>query len=542
MRQEFAELKTAVSSLVARPLRLANFERQLLQPAVEEAVYSILQQEHSRTLQLTKQSGYFAMSPEGRRRDRMQLRNSPRLPNLAKHQQYSQNRFSEKDLIYLSSWLGKITVTRKTRLSQSIHRQEGELENDELSQTTVIQFTPAPWLTSTAYIISLQKELTYATSSHIGMALQPVRYRQIPEAAFIGIRHGDLALLQQMLAAGQLSLHDRDVGNRLSLSLLELSIDAINWVWLFNEAAVFTARQVHMRDIIRTARWFLARGTSADTQCQDVVLPTSFDFCYMRGSYSSDEIEQMEHLLIDISENELPIPRCQRLLSFALSNPEHSLYVDYVIFDIAKEDYTDEEILSVSDAEERYWAKGSVFDRGQESVIFHSLIRMRREFKRWHPEHVPETIVREILKGPRRLLFEMLKVALDISTLVGAERAQTVEDVIDYSSSLLRICRDLSILEDGFGDLLAAYAHEHHFRDIWSAVISNSTGYSDGIDQKLVQLDLDTSIAHFIRVDSESRVSELEASHTETDESPNTKPAFFTYVWALVILLIRSFI
>ena len=545
MRQDLAELRSAASSMTAPPLSQTHIEPQLLlQTVLAQAVDDRLRQEPRSTPELNNGAHYSNMPSEDRYHDRTQLRSSQRISYMftTQQQQYSQSQVSYNNAISLSSWLGTVTITRKIRASQSLHRRDEESKPEKLSQTTAIQFTPAPWLTNTAYVLSLQKELIYTTSSHIGLALQPVRYTQVPLAAFRGIRLGDFASLQQMLAAGQLSLHDRIVMKGRALSLLELSIDAISWVWLFNEGAVFSDRRVHILDVIHTARWIFSRGTSADTQCQDVILPTSWDFCHMRGSYSSEEIEQMEQLLIEVTENESPVSRCQRLLSFAMANPEHSLYVDCVISDIAAEDYTDEEILSVAAAEEQYWAKGSILDQGQETVIFHALIRLKRELRQRNRGPIPQAIIRECLKGPRRLLVEMLKVALDVSNLDGAERAQTIRDVVDYVSSLLRVCRDLPILEDGFGDLMSAYAYEHQIRDIWNAIMSDSTGYSDGIDPEMIRLDLDTSISLFIRRDSERRVINFEDIRTEAKGSLDTCTSPLGYLWALVILFLRSII
>ena len=541
MRQEFAELKTVISSLIAQPLRLAQIEPQFLQPAIERAVSDTLQQHYSGISHATKQSEHFTMSFRDRNCDQSPLRDSPRPSfSLTQHQRYSQSRFSDKDLVYFSSWLGSVTVTRKATASQCLDREGKELRTDDVLQTTAFQFTPAPWLTNTAYVVSLQKRLNHATSPNIGLALQPVRFRDIPMAAWDGLKHGDLALLQQMLMAGQLSLHDREVGGD-HCSVFELSIRAIRSVWLFNECT--SSDRIRMIDVIRTVRWIFIRGTSADTQCQDAILPSSFDFGSMRGTYSGHEIEQMEQVLVEVSENEPSVARGQRLLSFALSNPEHSLYIDCVISDIAMEDYTEQEMLSVSNIEGKHWAEGSILDGGQEAIIFHALIRLRREYRERRGKCIPKTVLRDILKGPRRVLFEMLKIAaLEIHHITRVERVRLARDTVDYVSSLLRVCRDLPILEDGFGDLMSAYAYEHQIRDIWNAIMGNSTGYSDGIDPEVVRLDLDTSISLFIWRDSERRVVDFEDVQAEVKGSLDTRASSLEYLWALVVLFLRSII
>ena len=531
MRQDVvAEIEPTLTVIKPQVLPLSST------PTVDQ----FLKQDHKSPSKVSKESDQSSMSvDDGYSHQR--LRNSSGHPsNLIPHSQYSQSRLIHNNVTYLSTWLGTIAITQKISVSQNLHRNDGELGTDQMYRSTAIHFTPAPWLSKTAYVLSLQKELTYATSSHLGIALQPVRYTALPQAAFYALRHGDLASIQRILATGQISLHDRQVGKGQNLSLLDLSIDAISWVWLFNEGAVHSDSRVRMMDVIRTARWIFARGTSADTQCQDAILPSSFDFGNMRGSYLNDEIEQMEQLLIEVSEHESPVSRGQRLLSFAISNPEHSLYIDCVVSNIAMEDFTDEEFLSVATAEEQFWTKGSTLDRGQEAVIFHALIGLRKEFRLWHPDRIPQTVIRDVLKGPRRLLFDMLKVAIDAQALTGGERTRWNTDVADYVCSLLRICRDLPLLEDGFGDLLSAYAYEHHIRDCWNAILGHSTGYSDGIDPEMLELDLDASIALFIRLDSERTVLQLDEGQTEIVSASNSAPTILSYFWAFIVLLLRG--
>ena len=539
------EVKPIIAAQSVPQPRSALAKTQLLPPLSTLAAGGVLQQDHKSLLETSDESDKSNMAMHhGHQADLLQrYQSSPRhSSSLIPHTHYSQGQVSKDNVTYLRTWLGTITLTQKTSVSHMLNCDDEELNSDQVYERTAIQFTPAPWLSKTAYVLTLQKELIYATSSHLGIALQPVRYTAIPQPAFHALRHGDLASIQRMLAAGQLSLHDREVGKGQSLSLLDLSINAIGWVWLFNEGAVYSDRRVGMMDVIRTVRWIFNRGTSADTQCQDAVLPSSFDFGNMRGSYLIDEIEQMEQLLVEISEHESPLSRGQRLLSFAISNPEHSLYVDCVISNITMEGFTDEDFLSIAKAEERFWAKGSTLDMGQEAVIFHAMMRSRREFQLRAPKKIPEAVIRRILKGPRRLLFDMLKAAIDAQTSTQEERIRWTTDAVDYASSLLRACRDLPLLEGGFGGLLSAYASEHGIRDCWNAILSNSTGYSDGIGPEVLGLDLNASIALFIRLDSEVTVLQLGESETKMNSPPSEAATILSCVWALFVFLLRSLV
>ena len=540
MRQELAELKLAVSTLMAPPLRSAHIDPQPLGPLYDQIVYQFLNAGKTKVSQDSYGSSLTTMtSRQIQSRNTVQSSSSPcrRLGPMI-DMEYARNRFSDKHSVYLASWFGTIAVTRKWTSSKKLNHEEGDLGDADTQHTTSIQFTPASWLTKTAWVLSLQRELAFAASPNISLALQPVRYVQIPSVASHAIYQGDLMTLQHLLRAGQVSLHDREWSS--GYSLLELSFGALNSLWLMTE---YAPPHPHVRDIVQTARWIFARGTSADTQCQDVLLPNFFSTASLRENdmCNVDDIEQMEQLLIEVSENEPAVHRCQRLLAFAVWNPDHSLYVDCVISDIAQGDFTEQDLLSVSAAEEDYWAKGSLVASGLEASILYALLKLRAEYRHYHPNNVPRNMVRDVLKGPRRILFDMLKVSLELPPEAGIDRTSRAREIIDYTSSYLRICRDLPLLEDGFGDLLSAYAHEHHMKDVWNAIISRSTGYSDGIELELLRLDLDSSIALFIRGDSENRLLELKSPAEAPENALSSAPPTLTsYIVAFLLLILRS--
>lgn len=342
--------------------------------------------------------------------------------------------------MFHSPLLGTVVVTRRRMITKKWNAEAQQYEPEQEGIQTDIRIRPAPWLFSAAYEIRAEKIMTRYGSSNLSIVLETLSYAPISD--MLDIQSGNLAELQTLLSARKFSLRDRDERNEKTL--LGLSIEALTSDWFYAgcNPEEEVEKATHSADIVRTCRWLVSQGLTYDFQPDDPFITGFMHLGSPANSYNAlKQVQEYESLLLESTDSSPCLQRAKMLLLFGFQNEEHSQQLRSTVVDLMQEAAVDHGPDILASDEKAFWADSDFINPGIVSVIMGSMLHVART-----PSPSLQSERRKALKGPRRILYRM------INTLGrGASSEADREDFVKCMSVLLRICRSLAPLDDGFG-------------------------------------------------------------------------------------------
>lgn len=383
--------------------------------------------------------------------------------------------------IYHSAWVGTVTVSRAMTAHRTWSRDQKRFEKQyDLGRTSVgVQF--APWLSNRGLNIRLDELISVSGIVHPAYTLEPVRYIDIPPEApaRIALKRGDLATLQCLMSQGLLLLKDHCYST--GRNLLDISLQALQSDWSSTEMSPGITLD-HTANIMETCTWLYGQGLRTEL-IDDNISPQ--DCLYLslqdvRGDVHAN-VYRMERLLLESSSNASSLPRANRLLLFAILNPQHSKELEHAIVDLVNEGIIDEDTTALEVAERDFWCQKpeDFFFFSVESIILKCMVKLARASRDTRTSVGPNIRI-TVLTGARRVLVMLCEVAQD----------EGGEGVV-YVANILSLCKPLSILDDGFGEHMSVLAYQKGFLNSWYQVLKHA-GYhlGDYVDDRCQGLQL----------------------------------------------------
>ena len=402
---------------------------------------------------------------------------------------------------YHSPWIGTVGVIRQSTVRKTWKAKEEEFEIKHQKWQTYIYLKPASWLSQLGVDLRVQTTQAMYGSANITTTLEPVRYVDIPPAALHALHQGDIATVQHLLSAGEISLHDRDF--RTGNNLLRIGLHHFGAFWYTDEEEKLAPSQL---DIVSSSLWLLSQGLETEIQSDDSIL-SDWKFSEGMRTHGADvfvNVSNMERLLLEMTENVSPIMRAKKLLLFAMVNPDHSIHLESVIWDLLKDETPSEaELVLFKNAERKWWANGDLFINGMECMLLNSYLNIRSEVQRKTDDEPKSSAFEGSLKGPRRMLLGMM--AWDQCDSLSHK------DQVDFIANILGLSnRFTSILDDGFSDHVSTYACRLHKVDLWHDILDGARTSAKSHIRKHVTSDLTVQHPLHIRLGVEN------GSHTST--------------------------
>lgn len=361
--------------------------------------------------------------------------------------------------IFHAPLLGTVVVTRRKTVTKHWNSETQQNETEQQRVQTSIKVRPAPWLFSTAYEIRAEEITSRYGRSNLSIVLEPLKYARITHV--ISTRDGDLGRLQTVLTERKFSIKDRDQGT--GGNLLSLYLDALRGDWFHAECnpEEEIEKNSHRAAIVRTCRWLVSQGLTYDFTADDPFLSeTGMHLGAPMNQYEAlTQVQEYESLLLESTDSAPCLPRAKMLLSFGLSNPDHSQQLKSTVVDLIQEAAVDNgpEILAAE--EKKFWAAKDIINPDIISVIASSMLQLARV-----PKHSMQTMRRQALKGPRRFFYKILT---DKAVLTDLQRRikspEDMEEDIAACANFLGSCRSLALLNDGFGEHLFRVIRKNEF-------------------------------------------------------------------------------
>ncbi|MCJ1400902.1 hypothetical protein MMC11_004113 [Xylographa trunciseda] len=361
--------------------------------------------------------------------------------------------------VYHSAWLGTITVNRATTAHRTWNKNQKNFEKHHDIKRTSVQVKFAPWISSAGTNLKFDEMISMCGITQPVYALESVRYVEIPSATTSIIKRGDLSTLQTMLSQGSISLRDRDT---TTYNLLEISLVGLRLDWLLSEISPEPSHD-HVADILETCTWLYSQGLRTEQTSNELDPRDCLYLCLQdRQGDIHANVFRMERLLLESTANAPSIPRANRLLLFAILNPQHSKELERAVVDLVEEAIIDEDTTALEEVERQFWAqKPETFIWSSlESIILRSMVDLARLPKASTAEETPRKTRIDILAGIRRVLVSLL-------ALVREEKEQGVP----YLANILCLCKPLSVLADGFGPHMFAFAYKEDVLDSWCEIL-----------------------------------------------------------------------
>ncbi|MCJ1283180.1 hypothetical protein MMC26_002507 [Xylographa opegraphella] len=374
--------------------------------------------------------------------------------------------------VYHSAWLGTIIVNRATTAHRIWNKDRNNFEKHHDLKRTSVQVKLAPWISSGGINLKFEEMISMCGTTQPSYAVEPVRYVYIPSETTSIITRGELSKLQTMLSQGTLSLRDRDT---TTYNLLEISLVGLHLDWWWKEMSQEPSHD-HIAGILETCTWLYSQGLRTEQISNELDPRECFYLCLQdcRGDIHAN-VFRMERLLLESTANAPSLPRANRLLLFAILNPQHSKELECAVVDLVEEAIIDEDTRALEEVEREFWAqKPELFNWSHvQSIILRSMVDLARLPKQQRAETPSKTRI-EILAGIRRVIVSILVLARD------------EEELVPFLANILCLCKPLFVLADGFGQHMFAFAYKEDMLDSWCDVLRRADYMSeDFVDSDL---------------------------------------------------------
>lgn len=370
------------------------------------------------------------------------------------------------------SWLGTITISRKTRVQKYWNPDLSQFQIQYQGSETSVNVRLAPWLLKFGLDLSISELFTLHGTPKLSFALEPVRYIDIPSAVWDAATSGHLSTLQQLLSQGAISLKDKCC--KTNDNLLEMSLTGLQMNWFWSEMS--DNPHSNIEGHLQVSRWLLSQGLQTDMQSDNSALT---DFMYLGvdkeiGDYEAN-VYNMERVLIESSASAPSLPRAKHLILFALTNARCSKSLETLIVDLVHEALIDEVSPELPELPEAFWEEESQITIGMETVVLNSMISLFQSNNDGKNEVERHDSRLTALNGPRRFLTSILLYLKSRNEKPGDEH-----DAIKLLSTHLTVCRHIKILDDGFDNHMLAFCCRHGLLPTWFKIL-RAAGYDTDI-------------------------------------------------------------
>ena len=451
VENEMQYIKMITEAVVSQVMDADGAKARLLKPYLQAVIQEVINTEYQRAnAGNTRKERFAAQKPLDTTLSHGKLEPSSWSSNtVPTHHRLEVLRAHQATTVYHSAWIGTVTVCRKTSASkawrESIQKYETEME----ASRAVIQIKFAPWISNTRLDLNLDKLLSLGRTPSFGVSVETVKYSRVPPLVYEAIHRGDVNYLCKILVENGVSPKDRSTSDGrtlLDLSLVSLALESVDRDG--PTEALIASR------IVNVALWLLSQGIETkEDEADQWMKYWLFQLGMMDISINRDEkIRNMEQLLMKSTSNSPPLARARVLVLFAMLNPEHSGDLDCAVWDMIHEGADQHDFELLQRAADGLWkSETHPFGIGMESVVILSILQLLLTS--------PRTVNRvKVLKGPRRLILDWLSLMDD---------PYSYEMWPKYIASILRICRSMDILNDGFGDVVAKFACQRHLLGGW---------------------------------------------------------------------------
>ena len=355
--------------------------------------------------------------------------------------------------------LGTVLVSRRASVAKEWNAELRRYEKRYDSFNTIVRVRPAPWLLQRGYEIRVEELMTRYGDSTLNISLDALRYSPLTSADRQILRNGDLGKLQRRLEERTMSIKDRDPQS--GMNLLESTMEALMADWI-NWETDPNPTGSKSRLIVKTARWLVSQGLTFDfgpDRNKRLIEDRVYTSAPEDKQDLPNQVYELECLLLESTENAPCLERVKTLLFFAICNPERSRQLRCTILELINEAAVDHGPEYFAEAERQYWAKEEPIDFGMESVIACSMLQLAKPL-----QENSLSMRRQILKGPRRLLYKCLSLLpkTTLAVLQDSDPSET-DQAIAIIANILDLCKSLAILDDGFGDHLMNIACKDHY-------------------------------------------------------------------------------
>ena len=372
-------------------------------------------------------------------------------------------------------WIGSVTVKSHSSVSKEWNDELQRYEIEKEGWETTIHLRLAPWLTDKAFDIRFQNFIATYSGPRTGFTLEPVRYTHIPLATSQAITQGDLTSLKAMIARRELFLKDRS--SDTEQNLLEMSFQALTRDWY---EAQNSGNPRYTSSIIDTCQWLLSQGLSFDNPDRWLLevldanhpeVPDSFNenefFLKVGDDLPDDETAEVAYNVTNILMNSITngssIARARMLIMCAIVGGKHRLDVETAIWDLVLEGGNDKELELLKTAEKTFWSRRAndlIFMGGLEAIVQRSMLNFSSIKISDRATAFKGDARCKILGGPRRLLIALMGWLL----MQGFDSSSPTGPL----ETLLRFCKPMGILEDGFAACVSRWACKHHMLPVWN--------------------------------------------------------------------------
>ena len=370
--------------------------------------------------------------------------------------------------MFHNRFLGTVLVGRRKSVAKTWNDKDQRYEKQNQSFQTIVRVRPAPWLLSKGYEVKFEELLLHYGGSSLNISLDALRYvpikNQFNDDLF---RLGDLSGLQHILEKRIISIKDRD--QYTQKNLLELSMSSLSMDWLFEEIDPDMVGSKR-RCIVQMSRWLVSQGLSYDFNIDPEFFDSWFFLCPPQDKPKNEvaaEMYELECLLLEGTENAPCLPRTVALILFVMANEEHSRQLLCTIQDLITEAAVDQEADYFAEKERVFWGKvkddpSEIFVPGMENVIASSMLQLAKLVK-----GDDATSRRMALEGSRRILCKLFNIMGSKAIMTEHALPSTRDENIITVSRILVLCRNMDILNDGFGEHFTNLACAHQCLDIW---------------------------------------------------------------------------
>ncbi|MCJ1393351.1 hypothetical protein MMC18_006224 [Xylographa bjoerkii] len=455
VENEMAQLRMVTETILASLGNIGDMKSRILEPYLQQVARDMIMSRHegrfldsvdqphqntdtsgSTYLETGKQETLKWTSPTTTGFDRMRVTRSNKVTT-----------------IYHNPLIGTVSVRRKASTSKTLHSTSSKFDVESEESRTFIHLRLASWISDKSYNVIFEQISPLYSAPRLGITLEAVRYIDMPSSALDAVRAGDLGRLQETISQRRFSPKDRC--NFSGTTLFDISLVALCMEWVHEDSNTLPSRTPH---IVTTALWLLSQGLETKENEASEILRSSLFLSIDRDLVDRDtQIRNMERLLLGCTANSPPVGRARLLVLFAVVNPHHSNDLDVAIWDLVNEGATEDDVGPLQHAADTFWCTSEDhLGYGTESVILLSMLRVSLS------RTSDRSTILKALEGPRRLVLELLRQAIPLG-----ER----DNFIQYSASILRICRPLAILEDGFSQFVYTAAFGNQTLDIWRCVL-----------------------------------------------------------------------
>ncbi|MCJ1384000.1 hypothetical protein MMC17_007115 [Xylographa soralifera] len=456
VENEMLRMKMVTDTILASLGNIGNMKARILEPYLQQVAKDIIITEHGgvsfdsdhQPSQNTNKNGTACL--ENGKQETLEW--TSRITTSFDRMKVT--RSNKVTTIYHNPLIGTVSVRRKASTSKVLHSKSSKFDVELEESRTFIHLKLASWISDKSYDVIIEQISPLYSAPKISITLEAVRYIDMPSLAKDAVRQGDLVLLQETISQCKFSPKDRCNSN--GTTLFDISLFAlVSLDWIDEDSNTSPSRAPH---IVKTALWLLSQGLETNENEASEILGYSLFLCMDHDLVDRDtQIRNMEHLLLDCTANSPSVVRARMLVLFAVANPHHSNDLDVAIWDLVNEGATEDDVAPLQQAADTFWRTSEdLVGFGTENVILLSMLRTSLSKNSDRMRRI------EALKGPRRLVLELLRQAISLG-----ER----ENFIQYSASILRICRPLAILEDGFSQFVYTAAFGNQTLDIWRCVL-----------------------------------------------------------------------